>query len=58
MKTCELCKAEFDCGTDYACWCMDMPVVDVPTYLQDCLCPTCLKEIHDQKTRRTVRLTN
>lgn len=58
MKTCELCKAEFDCTTDHACWCMDLPVVDVPTALEDCLCPTCLKEIHDKKIRRTVRLAD
>ena len=58
MKTCELCNVKFDCCTDHSCWCMDLPVVNVTIRLQDCLCPTCLKEIHDKETRRAIRPTN
>lgn len=58
MKTCEICKTEFACTKDYNCWCMDMPIVDLSSEFRDCLCPTCLKEIHDQKTRRTVRIAS
>lgn len=54
MKTCDLCGKEFNCSLDDNCWCMDLPVVTIPIKYQDCLCPTCLKEAHDQETRRTI----
>ena len=54
MKTCELCNARFTCDPDYTCWCMLEPMVSINTELHDCVCPECLKDAHDQETRRTV----
>jgi hypothetical protein len=54
MKTCELCNIRFTCDSDFTCWCMLEPVVEWNQKLQDCICPKCLKEAHDQETRRTV----
>ncbi len=54
MKTCELCNTRFTCDPDYTCWCMIEPLVPISTELHDCVCPKCLKEAHDQETRRTV----
>jgi hypothetical protein len=58
MKTCELCKTEFQCSKDKDCWCMDIPIVYIASEYQDCLCPTCLKEAHDKETRRTFRFAH
>jgi hypothetical protein len=54
MKTCELCDTRFTCDPNYKCWCMLEPIVEVKIMSQDCVCPKCLKEAYDQKTRGTV----
>lgn len=54
MKTCELCNTRFSCDSDHSCWCMVKPLVTIKKELHDCVCPECLKEAHDQETRRTI----
>ena len=58
MKTCELCDTRFTCDPNYKCWCMLEPIVEIKIMSQDCVCPKCLKEAHDQKTRGTVRIAS
>jgi hypothetical protein len=58
MKTCELCDTRFTCDPNYTCWCMLEPLKVINPELHDCICPKCLKEAHDQETRRTVRTTS
>jgi hypothetical protein len=54
MKTCELCDTRFTCDLNYTCWCMLEPLKEINPELHDCICPQCLKETHDQETRRTI----
>lgn len=52
MKICEICNTKFECQGNYDCWCMDLPVVDIPIKLHDCVCLSCLEEmINDQNNK-------
>ncbi|MBA3753679.1 MAG: cysteine-rich CWC family protein [Nitrospira sp.] len=48
-KTCEQCRQPFSCG-GYQCWCGSEGITEehmdwIAARFQDCLCPTCLKQV-------------
>jgi hypothetical protein len=47
---CGRCGASFDCSLAGGCWCaaepyrLAMPVSQIPSLAEDCLCPACLRQ--------------
>ncbi|MAE73256.1 MAG: hypothetical protein CL675_04120 [Bdellovibrionaceae bacterium] len=54
-KSCDSCQQTFQCSNGDPkkhCWCFDLPHgIKVPSQYKDCLCPKCLKELLDTKSR-------
>nr|WP_294860326.1 diphthine--ammonia ligase [uncultured Fluviicola sp.] len=48
QKMCVQCGIPFSCYTQ-GCWCADLPMIMPMENITDCLCPTCLKAIIDEK---------
>ncbi len=52
---CQRCGTAFPCGenAEGTCWCQKLPpVAPLPkaaTRSEDCLCPTCLQQLHDDR---------
>lgn len=37
------CKTQFACTPESACWCKDVPRINIDSQNNCCLCPTCLR---------------
>jgi hypothetical protein len=55
-KTCGTCAASFSCGntSEKMCWCNDYPPIFSVEKDQDCLCPSCLRNVTLHKTNAYV----
>ncbi len=57
-KSCSRCEVNFECSSDYGCWCNDVSLTAeqlswIKENYDNCLCPSCLRIVSQEESTIT-----